>query len=65
VKLSLNNKQAQSILEYVVVILVIAAALIVIGVYYKRAVQGRYRSAGDVLGGGEQYDPGRTNASGE
>ena len=52
--------KSQSILEYVVVIGVIAAALIVMGVYYKRAVQGKYRAAGDVLGGGELYQPGVT-----
>jgi Flp pilus assembly pilin Flp len=52
--------KAQSILEYVAVIGIIAAVLIVMGVYYKRAVQGRYRQAGDVFGGGEQYQPGVT-----
>ncbi len=41
--------------EYIAVILVIIAALIVGGVYYQRSLQGRYRQAGDVLGGGLQY----------
>jgi Flp pilus assembly pilin Flp len=56
----LRDKQAQSILEYVVLIGVVAAALIVVGVYYKRAVQGKFRAGGDMLGGGEQYQPGVT-----
>ena len=59
------RSRAQSTLEYVVVIGVIAAALIVVGIYYKRAVQGKYRTAADVLGGGDQYAPGKTNASGQ
>lgn len=48
---------AQSSLEYVVVITVIIGVLIAMGTYYKRSLQGRFRQAGDVLGGGEQYTP--------
>lgn len=55
-----RSDKAQSVLEYIVVIGVIAAALIVIGVYYKRAVQGKFRAAGDALSGGELYQPGVT-----
>ena len=47
--------KAQSIIEYVAVIIVIIAVFIVMGTYYKRSLQARYRQAGDVLGGGEQY----------
>lgn len=50
-----QNHKAQSVLEYIVVIGVIAAAFIVAGVYYKRSLQGKYRQAVDVLGGGELY----------
>ncbi|MDD5129215.1 MAG: hypothetical protein PHO40_06175 [Candidatus Omnitrophica bacterium] len=46
--------KAQSTVEYVAVILVIIAAFIVIGKYYQRNLQGRFRQAGDVIGGGEQ-----------
>jgi len=53
----LNNGKAQSILEYVAVILVILGVFIGMGAYYKRGLQGRYRQAGDVLGGGMQYTP--------
>lgn len=49
------NNKAQSFLEYTVVILVIIGILIFMGGYYKRSLQGRYRQAGDVLGGGEQH----------
>lgn len=47
--------QAQSTVEYLVVILAVIAVCIVVGVYYQRSVQGKYRQAGDFLGGGEQY----------
>ena len=47
--------KAQSIIEYVAIILVIIGVLIVVGVYYQRSVQGQYRKTGDFLGGGEQY----------
>jgi len=50
----LKNK-AQSIVEYVAVILVIVAVFIAIGAYYKRGLMGRYRQAGDVLSAGGQY----------
>ena len=48
---------SQSILEYIVVIMVITAALIVVVAYYKRSLQGKYRQAADVFGGGSQYTP--------
>lgn len=50
----INNK-AQSILEYVAVILVIIAAFIAMWTYYKRSLQGRYKQAGDVLSVGGQW----------
>ena len=51
------SPKAQSIVEYVAVILVIIAVCIAAGVYYQRSLQGKYRQAGDALGGGEQYTP--------
>ncbi|MCX5706481.1 MAG: hypothetical protein NTW13_02260 [Candidatus Omnitrophica bacterium] len=48
---------SQSILEYLVVIIVITAALVAIAAYYKRSLQGKYRQAGDVFGRGGQYTP--------
>ena len=49
------TRKAQTIIEYVAVIIVLIAVFIVMGAYYKRSLQARYRQAGDVLGGGEQY----------
>ena len=47
--------KAQSIIEYIAVIIVIIAVFIAMGAYYKRTLQARYRQAADVMGGGEQY----------
>lgn len=47
------NKKAQSTLEYVVLIVVITAAVLTIQVYFKRAVQGRIKSTTDDIG--EQF----------
>jgi len=47
--------KAQSIVEYVAVIIVLLAVFIAMGAYYKRSLQARMRQAGDVLGSGEQY----------
>ena len=51
------SPKAQSLIEYVAVILVIIAVCIAVGLYYQRSLQGKYRQAGDALGGGEQYTP--------
>lgn len=52
-----NSYKAQSIVEYVAIILVLIGILTVMGLFYKRGLQGRYRQAGDVLGGGVLYAP--------
>jgi Flp pilus assembly pilin Flp len=49
------SRKAQSIVEYVAIIVVIIAVFIVAGAYYQRSLQDKYRQAGDALGGGEQY----------
>jgi len=48
---------AQSILEYAVTVIIVIAVFMSIGVYYKRSLQGKYRQAGDALGGGSQFTP--------
>jgi len=53
-KLELNAK-AQSMIEYVAIIIVLIGVFIAMGTYYKRSLQGRYRQAGDALGAGAQY----------
>ena len=48
-------RKGQTILEYLVIIGVIAAVFLAMATYYRRSLQGKYRQAGDVLGGGAQY----------
>ncbi len=55
----LNQKRAQSTLEYAVLVIVIIGALLSIQVYIKRGVQGRLKSAADDIG--DQYSVGNTN----
>jgi Flp pilus assembly pilin Flp len=52
----MGNRKAQTILEYAVVAAVVVAALLAMQSYIKRAIQGKYREAADVFGGGEQYE---------
>jgi Tfp pilus assembly protein FimT len=54
------KKRAQSAVEYVVVIGVVAMALIAMATYMKRGIQGKARSDIDQLSGGTAYAPGET-----
>lgn len=51
----LNNRKGQSILEYVVVIAVIIAAVIAMGIYMKRGTMGKLRESSDDIGA--QFQP--------
>ncbi len=55
-----HKKNAQSTLEYAVLIVIIIAALIAVQAYIKRGVQGRMKSSADDIG--DQFSPGNTNA---
>ncbi|MDD5119839.1 MAG: hypothetical protein PHR84_00815 [Candidatus Omnitrophica bacterium] len=56
-RIKVTGHKAQSTIEYIAVIIVIIAVFIFAGVYYQRSLQGKYRQAGDAIGGGEQYTP--------
>ena len=51
------NRRAQNTLEYVVVIGVVIAALLMMGRYFTRSFVGKWRQAGDTFGKGETYKP--------
>ena len=51
----------QSVLEYTVLIAILAGAFIASSSYIKRGLQGRWKEAMDSLG--EQYDPRTANSS--
>lgn len=53
-------RRGQSTVEYVVLITVIVGVLIAMGTYFKRGVQGRWKSAVDDFG--DQYHPTGTNS---
>ena len=52
-----NLKRAFSALEYAVLVAIIAAALVGMSVYLKRALSGKWRDVGDGFGFGRQYQP--------
>ena len=58
------SRSGQSVIEYAVLIAVVAAAIIGMSVYSKRALMGKWRSVGDAFGSGRQYEPGVTSVSG-
>ena len=53
-----RNRKGQSTLEYVILIGFVVAALIAMGVYMKRGLQGRLRESTDQIG--QQYSAGHT-----
>jgi hypothetical protein len=50
-----KGKKGQTLLEYVFIIIVVIGAMIAVGNYFKRGMQGRWKEAVDGLG--DQYDP--------
>lgn len=49
------NRRGQSMIEYSMLVVIILGALIAMSHYFKRGVQGRWKSAVDEMG--DQYDP--------
>ena len=54
------STKAGSILEYIMVLMVVIAALMLMQKYIVRAFAGRWQSTGDSFGYGRQYDPAKT-----
>ncbi len=50
-----QNQKGQTMIEYIVVIIIILGAFLGMQNYFKRGLQGRWKSAVDTLG--DQYDP--------
>lgn len=53
-------KKAQGILEYVWMICIIITVLLIMGLYIRNSLSGKYRETIDGFGGGEIYSPGNT-----
>lgn len=60
---NITANKAQFILEYAVVFMIVALALLSMFLYGRFALQGKYRESVDVFGGGKQYAPGITEVT--
>ncbi|MFC1510576.1 hypothetical protein ACFL49_02840 [Candidatus Omnitrophota bacterium] len=58
----IKTKRGQSIIEYSLLIMIVIAALLSVGNYFKRGVQGRWKASVDEMG--DQYDPTPGKSSG-
>ena len=58
----MKNKllKGASIIEYVILLAVVAIAIIGMSAYLKRSVSGKWKQTMDVFGFGRQYDPAKT-----
>ena len=57
----MNNKKAQSTLEYAILIIIIIGALLAVQTYIKRGIQGKMKTSADDIG--DQYSPDNTKSS--
>ena len=55
-----NNLKGFAAIEYIIMILVILAALIGMADFIRRSLSGKYRETGNAFGYGRQYQPGVT-----
>jgi len=53
--------KGQAILDYVILLLVIVAALLIMGYYIRNTISGKLREGADSIGQGEVYRPGSTS----
>ena len=56
-----NQRKAQSIVEFTIMIMLVLAVFLTMNGYVKRGFQGRWKTAIDDFG--DQYDPQQTNAN--
>jgi Flp pilus assembly pilin Flp len=55
-----HSEQGISVIEYAVLCVVLAAAVVSIAPMVKRALAGHFRAQADTFGRGRQYEPGVT-----
>lgn len=53
----LRNKDAQAILDYVLLLSIVVVVLFIMGIFIRNSISGKTRDAADVFGGGELYMP--------
>ena len=52
--------RSQAILDYVILLAVIIAALLIMSYYIRNSISAKLREGADVIGQGEVYSPGST-----
>ncbi len=57
------KKNAQGIIEYLVLLCIVIAVLLVMGHYLRNSLSGKARESADVFGQGEVYDPSKTSVT--
>ncbi len=57
------KRKAQAILDYVVLLAIVIAALLIMGYYIRNTVSGKLREGADTIGQGEVYRPGSTTVT--
>jgi len=55
------KKNGQSILEYLVLLIIIIASLAIMRYYLRNTLSGKLRESADSIGQGETYRPGKTD----
>lgn len=55
------KKNGQAILDFVMLLLIVIAALGTMGYYIRNIISGKMREGADSIGQGEVYHPGSTN----
>lgn len=57
----MRKRSAQSTFEFTILTVVVLGAMLTMSVYFKRGLQGKWRTSTDDIG--EQYDPNATNGT--
>ncbi len=57
------RKNAQGMLDYVILLAIVISALLIIGLYVRNSISGKMREAADTFGGGETYVPNVTGVN--
>lgn len=57
------KKCGQAILDYVILLAVVIAALLIMGYYIRNSLSAKLREGADTIGQGEVYRPGNTTVT--
>jgi len=60
---SLCHKKGQGMLDYVILLTIVIAILLIMGYYIRNSLSGKIREGADVFGKGEVYMPGHTEVN--